>query len=434
MSKKINIFWFRRDLRFKDNHGLFRALVSDLPVLPVFIFDKEILNKLSDKNDARVTFIYSEIKKLEEVLHKNGSSFKILHSNPLDAFQKLVKIFPIHSVYANKDYEPYALRRDKKVADFLHRKGINFLTFKDHVIFEENEVLKDDGNPYTIFTPYSKRWKQVLGNQEIDEYSSEKKLDKLHKTEHFRIPTLGELGFEKSSVEVTLPVISRKIISNYSKTRDLPGIEGTTRLGIHLRFGTVSIREVTKTALELSEAFLNELIWRNFFIDILWHFPYVTDKAFKPKYDFIQWRNNEAEFKRWCRGETGYPLVDAGMRELNKTGFMHNRVRMVTASFLTKHLLIDWRWGEAYFAEKLLDYELASNNGNWQWAAGSGCDAAPYFRIFNPESQLKKFDPQEKYVRKWIPEYGTLKYPQPIVEHKFARERALNAYKEVLNW
>ncbi len=433
MNKKINIFWFRRDLRLKDNNGLFRALESGLSVLPVFVFDSEILDKLNDKKDARVSFIYSEIEKLTEALQKEGSSLKILCSNPQEAFQKLIKDFSINAVYTNKDYEPYAIQRDKKVAEFLRAKGIDFFAFKDHVILEENEVLKDNGDPYTVFTPYSKKWKQVLAKNEIPEFNSEKKLDRLFKTEPFEMPKLEELGFEKSSIEVSPPLISRGVISNYSKTRDLPGIKGTSRLGVHLRFGTISIREVTKIALKLSETFLNELIWRNFFIDILWHFPHVSDRAFKPKYDFIQWRNNETEFERWCRGQTGFPMVDAGMRELNETGFMHNRVRMITASFLTKHLLIDWRWGEAYFAEKLLDYELSSNNGNWQWAAGSGCDAAPYFRIFNPEAQLKKFDPQEKYIRNWIPEYGTLNYSQPIVEHKLARERALKTYKDALN-
>ncbi|MCG6186425.1 cryptochrome/photolyase family protein [Maribellus maritimus] len=432
MKEKINIFWFRRDLRLNDNHGLCKALQSELPVLPVFIFDSEILNKLSDKKDARVFFIYAEIQKIKDTLEKNGGSLKIFQMKPLEAFQKLVAEYEISAVYTNKDYEPYAILRDKDVGDFLQKKGIDFYSFKDQVIFDENEILKDDGTPYTIFTPYSKRWKQILGNQEIPEFQSENHVANFLKTKPFKSQKLEDLGFQKSSIEVSKPIISDKIISDYSKTRNIPAIEGTTRLGIHLRFGTVSIRALTRIAQRLSETFLNELIWRNFFIDILWHFPHVVDRAFKSKYDLIQWRNNEKEFEKWCRGETGYPMVDAGMRELNKTGFMHNRVRMVAASFLTKHLLVDWRWGEAYFAEKLLDYELASNNGNWQWAAGTGCDAVPYFRIFNPESQQKKFDPQAKYILKWIPEYGTMRYPHPLVEHKFARERALKTYKEAL--
>ncbi len=432
MNKKINVFWFRRDLRLNDNHGLFQALQFGLPVLPVFIFDTEILDQLNDKKDARVSFIFDETQKIKTELEKKGSSLKIFHSRPLNAFQNLTGEFQIQTVFMNKDYEPLAIQRDKCVAEFLQQKGVEFRTFKDHVIFEEDEVVKDDGNPYTVFTPYSKKWKQVFENQQISGFPSENKLENLLKIKPFQSQELEELGFKKSSIVIPPLFIPKELISNYEETRNLPAITGTTRLGGHLRFGTISIRKITKMAQNLSETFLNELIWRNFFIDILWHFPQVVTQSFKPKYDLIHWRNNEKEFERWCRGETGYPMVDAGMRELNETGFMHNRVRMVVASFLTKHLLIDWRWGETYFAEKLLDYELASNNGNWQWAAGTGCDAVPYFRIFNPEAQQKKFDPEGKYIFKWIPEYGTMKYPQPVVEHKFARERALKTYKEAL--
>ncbi len=432
MKERINVFWFRRDLRFHDNHALYQALNSGLPVLPIFIFDTEILEKLNDKRDARVSFIYAEIQKIKKELEKSGSSLKIFHAKPSEAFRELTKQFEVQTVFTNKDYEPYAKERDKKVGEFLKTIGIEFILFKDQVIFEENEVLKDGGTPYTVFTPYSKKWKQVLSETKISAFPSEKKRENFLKIKPFAFPELKDLGFEKTTIEVPLPNISEEIIRNYDKTRDLPAIFGTTRLGVHLRFGTVSIRELTRKATDWSETFLNELIWRNFFSTILWHFPQVVDTSFKPKYDFIQWRNDEKEFERWCNGETGYPMVDAGMRELNETGFMHNRVRMVAASFLTKHLLIDWRWGEAYFAEKLLDYELASNNGNWQWAAGTGCDAAPYFRIFNPESQQKKFDTKREYIRKWIPEIGTVKYPQPIVEHKFARERALTTYRTAL--
>jgi deoxyribodipyrimidine photo-lyase len=432
MKGKINIFWFRRDLRLHDNHALYQALNSGHPVLPVFIFDTEILGKLHTKNDARVSFIYAEIQKMKTKLEKSGSSLFVFHDKPVDAFKKLTDEFEIQAVYANKDYEPYAKERDKKVGESLRSKNVGFKLFKDHVIFEENEVLKDDGTPYTVFTPYSKKWKQVLGETEIPVFPSEKKLKNFLKTKPFSFPEPEELGFVKSAVEVPLPVISEEIIRNYAKTRDFPAVNGTTRLGVHLRFGTISIRELTRKALQWSETFLNELIWRNFFSTILWYFPQVVDKAFKPKYDFIQWRNNEKEFERWCNGKTGYPMVDAGMRELNATGFMHNRVRMVTAGFLTKHLLIDWRWGEAYFADKLLDYELASNNGNWQWAAGTGCDAVPYFRIFNPESQQKKFDPDGEYVKRWVPEVETSAYPKPVVSYKTAMERALQAYRKVL--
>lgn len=429
---KIAVFWLRRDLRLTDNHGLFQALNSGLPVLPVFIFDPNILGKLSDKNDARVSFIYHEVQKIKRETEKAGSSLKVFHALPLEAFQQLIQQYEIAAVFTNNDYEPYAIQRDSAVQTFLKSKGIEFHAFKDHIIFEGGEIRKDNGEPYTVFTPYSKKWKQVLGDNPVQEFSSEKYLNRFIKTGPFDFPELKEIGFEPGRIQPPPQEIPENIIRDYAKTRDFPAVLGTSKLGVHLRFGTISIREVTRKALELSEVFLNELIWRNFFMDILWHFPQVETRAFKPKYDFIAWRNDEKEFERWCRGETGFPLVDAGMRELNETGFMHNRVRMVTASFLTKHLLIDWRWGEAYFAEKLLDFELASNNGNWQWAAGCGCDAAPYFRVFNPEAQQKKFDPQGKYILKWVPEYGTSRYPQPIVEHTFARERVLSVYKNAL--
>ena len=432
MKQKIVVFWFRRDLRLTDNAGLFHALKSGLPVLPVFIFDTDILEKLSSKSDARVTFIHAELRKINAETEKQGSSLKVLHDKPLDAFRKLTNEFEIAAVYTNNDYEPYAIQRDKEVEAFLKLNGIEFHSFKDHVVFEHNEVVKDDGTPYTVFTPYSRKWKQRLGDSEIPEFPSQKHLYNLLKTEPFHFPEINEIGFERSQIQIPEMNISEQLINEYAEKRDLPALDATSKLGIYLRFGTISIREVTRIARNLSEVFLNELIWRNFFSNILWHFPQVENKAFKPKYDFIQWRNNEKEFDLWCRGETGYPLVDAGMRELNETGFMHNRVRMVTASFLTKHLLIDWRWGETYFAEKLLDFELASNNGNWQWAAGCGCDAAPYFRVFSPEAQQKKFDAQAKYILKWVPEFGTVTYPQPIVDHAFARERVLTVYKKAL--
>jgi deoxyribodipyrimidine photo-lyase len=432
MKQKIAVFWFRRDLRLNDNTGLFHALESGLPVLPVFIFDTVILEKLNSKSDARVSFIHAELSKINAETEKQGSSLKVLHDKPLDAFWKLINEFEIASVYTNNDYEPYAIQRDKEVEKVLKEKGIEFYSFKDHVVFEHNEVVKGDGTPYTVFTPYSKKWKQILGDNEISEFPSQKHLYNLFKTHPFHFPEINEIGFEKSQIQIPEMDISERHIREYAEKRDLPALDATSKLGIYLRFGTISIREVTRIARNLSEVFLNELIWRNFFSSILWHFPQVENKAFKPKYDFIQWRNNEKEFEMWCRGKTGYPLVDAGMRELNETGFMHNRVRMITASFLTKHLLIDWRWGEAYFAEKLLDFELASNNGNWQWAAGCGCDATPYFRVFNPEAQQKKFDPEAKYILKWVPEYGTIQYPQPIVYHVFARERVLRVYKKAL--
>ena len=431
MRERINIFWFRRDFRLDDNTGLFHALNAEFPVLPIFIFDKNILDKLN-QDDARVTFIYQRILQIKEQLENRDSSLLVYYDAPINVFKKLITEYDIQSVFANKDYEPFARERDEKINSLLEASGVKFQTFKDHVIFEENEILKDSGEPYTIFTPYSKKWKSVQGDNEIKGFPSEQKLRNLIKIAPFDLPELNKIGFKASKIQIPEPNISKELITNYALKRDIPAETGTSRLGVHLRFGTVSIRKVTQLARNLSEVFLNELIWRNFFIDILWHFPHVVNKSFKPKYDLIQWRNNEDEFEKWSRGVTGYPFVDAGMRELNATGFMHNRVRMVTASFLTKHLLIDWRWGEAYFAEKLLDFELASNNGNWQWAAGTGCDAAPYFRIFNPESQQKKFDPESNYISKWIPEYGTLQYPHPIIDHSFARERALKVYSEAL--
>ena len=432
MTQKIAVFWFRRDLRLNDNTGLFHALNSGFPVLPVFIFDTEILEKLNSKSDARVTFIHSQIGKIYDKLQKTGSSLKVFHDSPLTAFQKLTNEFEVAAVFTNTDYEPYAIKRDKEVEQFLNEKGIGFYSYKDHVIFEHNEVVKDDGTPYTVFTPYSRKWKQLFDSSEKREYPSENCMHGFLKAKPFDFPELQEIGFQQSEIKIPEMNISEQLIKNYAEKRDLPALDATSKLGVYLRFGTVSIRDMTRIAQNLSEVFLNELIWRNFFSNILWHFPHVENKAFKPKYDFVQWRNNENEFEAWCRGETGYPLVDAGMRELNETGFMHNRVRMVTASFLVKHLLIDWRWGEAYFAEKLLDFDLASNNGNWQWAAGCGCDAAPYFRVFSPDAQQKKFDPEAKYILKWVPEYGTFGYRQPIVDHAFARDRVLKVFKKAL--
>jgi len=430
MAQKIVVFWYRRDLRLFDNHGFYRALNSGLPVLPVFIFDTDILKDLIAKDDARLSFIHSEVQKLKTSLEEKGSTLTIFHGKPLEVFGQLIKDYEIEKVYCNKDYEPYGTQRDKDVSKFLAKNSIEFLSFKDQVIFEEDEVVKDDGSPYTVFTPFSKMWKKAYNKLEVPYYGSENHFDNLLPVSSpLNMPRLKELGFVKSELNFPAAHISKDIIQNYAEVRDLPAVRGTSRLGIHLRFGTISIRVLVKTAAELSEVFLNELIWREFYAAILWHFPRVVAESFKSKYDFIQWRNDEKEFEKWCRGETGYPMVDAGMRELNETGFMHNRVRMITASFLTKHLLIDWRWGEAYFAEKLLDFELASNNGNWQWAAGTGCDAAPYFRIFNPEEQQKKFDAEKKYISKWVPEYSSNDYFQPMVDHKLARARALNAYK-----
>lgn len=436
MNKKVSIFWFRRDLRLQDNAGLYHALKTDHPVLPIFIFDTEILQSLP-KNDARVSFIYESLQALQNNLEENyGSSIAIYHGKPLDTFRSLLNQFDIQAVYCNTDYEPYAQRRDDEIRDELNLRNIEFKSFKDQVIFEKNEIVKDDGTPYVVYTPYMRKWKQKFhSDQPVMEYDSTSYLNQCFKQTKWPDVSLKDMGFIRSDIVVPAPEVSPSLLNSYEKTRNFPAKDqGTSKLGPHLRFGTVSIRQIVRKSLNAeNETFLNELIWREFFMQILWHFPHTVHKAFKPKYDRIPWRNNEKEFEKWKNGETGYPLVDAGMRELNATGFMHNRVRMLVASFLCKHLLIDWRWGEAYFALKLLDFELSSNIGNWQWAAGSGVDAAPYFRIFNPITQVAKFDKQKEYINKWVPELQELSYPPMMVDHKSARERCLKVYKEALN-
>ncbi len=428
IGSDTTIFWFRRDLRLQDNAGLFRALKENENVVPLFIFDTEILDKLDDKKDKRVEFILQSLILIDEELKKSGSSLLILSGNPVEIYKKLKP----KAVYTNHDYEPYAIQRDAKVKEILNAKGVEFKTYKDQVIFEKAEVIKDDGTPYTIFTPYSRKWKAALTKFYLKSYPTEKHFHNLKKLKPLPVLSLRDIGFDETHPHFPERAIKQSIIEKYDTTRNFPAINGTTKLSIHLRFGTVSIRKLAQLAIKKNDTWLNELIWRDFYHMILWHFPHVEKKSFKPAYDNIEWRNNPNEFKAWCQGETGYPIVDAGMRELNTTGFMHNRVRMIVASFLTKHLLIDWRWGEAYFAEKLLDYDLAANNGGWQWAAGSGCDAAPYFRVFNPQLQTEKFDSKLVYVRKWVPEFESDKYSKPIVEHAFARERVLRVYKQGL--
>ncbi|RXR28496.1 deoxyribodipyrimidine photo-lyase [Flavobacterium piscinae] len=427
----MTIFWFRRDLRLDDNIGLFHALNSNEEVLPIFIFDEAILSQLP-KDDARVTFIHECLSTIQHQLNEIGKSLAIFHGKPLDIFEKLIREQKINTVYTNHDYEPYARKRDKEVYQLFKEHNIEFKTSKDQVIFEKSEVAKDDGNPYVVYTPYSRKWKEKFKTIPLVHYESEKKLAKIA-SHSYPFLSLKEIGFEPSPIKVAPYDISEKLISNYEATRNFPAIKGTSMLGIYLRFGAVSIRKMVAKAIEnKNETFWNELIWREFFMQILWHFPQTINKSFKEKYDAIRWNNNETDFKNWCEGKTGYPIVDAGMRELNTTGHMHNRVRMIVASFLCKHLLIDWRWGEAYFALKLLDYEQASNIGNWQWSAGSGVDAAPYFRIFNPTEQIKKFDKDWQYIKKWVPEVETSAYAKPIVDHKEARERCLKVYKEAV--
>lgn len=427
-----NIFWHRRDLRIHDNAGLYKALKSGETIQPIFIFDSTILSKLP-VSDQRVLFIHQEIQKLKAKYAEFGSDLKVFHGNPRDIIPLIVETYKAKTVYTNRDYEPYALQRDKALFEQLKEKKCELIGAKDHVIFEKNEVLKADGLPYTVFTPYSRKWKEQLNEFYLSSYPVEKYSKYLNQTVAEPLPSLENIGFN-SEQTVEFPSLETPLstIERYNETRDIPSILGTSRLSIHLRFGTISIRELARIAKAKNETYLNELIWRDFYQMIIFHFPHSARDSFKKQYDQIQWERNEAHFKAWCEGKTGYPLVDAGMRELNTTGFMHNRVRMVVASFLTKHLLIDWRLGEAYFAEKLLDFELASNTGGWQWAAGCGCDAAPYFRVFNPTSQQEKFDKEFKYIKKWVLEFGTSDYPNPIIEHKFARERVLARYKEAL--
>ncbi|MES2701957.1 MAG: deoxyribodipyrimidine photo-lyase [Bacteroidota bacterium] len=432
MTQPISIFWVRRDLRLDDNAGLYHALKSGNAVLPIFIFDTNILDELEDKHDKRVHFIRDAIVAMQEDLVKLGTTLRVMHSTPVECFTKLFAEYKVAAVYTNHDYEPYARQRDKEIAELVASHGATFHTFKDQVIFEKGEVVKDNGEPYTVFTPYSRKWKERLTEFHLKPYPNRKYFKHFLQHTPMLIPSLEALGFKEAPPDAPPAELDEEIARNYDKTRDYPAISGTTRISVHLRFGTVSIRQLAKQAQELNGTLLNELIWRDFYQAILWHFPHVVSYSFKKEYDKIQWRNNEQEFAKWCAGQTGYPIVDAGMRQMNETGFMHNRVRMVVASFLTKHLLIDWRWGEAYFGTKLLDYDLAANNGGWQWAAGCGCDAAPYFRVFNPYLQTKKFDPELKYIRKWVPEFEELSYPQPIVVHEAARERCLKVYKAAL--
>jgi deoxyribodipyrimidine photo-lyase len=434
MSKqKVSIFWFRRDLRLDDNRGLHNALQSDFPVLPVFIFDKHILNDLLDKKDARVSFIHQELSEINKELESKTSRLKTFYSTPEESFKALLDQYDVQEVHANRDYEPYATARDEKVKDILG-DHVQFVTRKDQVIFESDEVLKDNGTPYLVYTPYSKKWLSKVTIKDYESYPSALESDNFFKSRFEKIISLKEMGFEQTEIKLPGKKLKAETVEKYADERNFPSKDSTSHLGLHYRFGTVSIRKMARKASKSDEnTYLKELIWREFFMTILHHFPRVVENNYSKKYDGIEWRNNEEEFEKWKTGKTGYPLVDAGMRELNQTGFMHNRVRMLVASFLTKHLLIDWKWGEAYFAEKLLDFDLSSNNGNWQWSAGTGVDAQPYFRVFNPTTQIDKFDKDRIYIRKWVPEFGTDRYPKEMVEHKMARERAIAEFKRAVN-
>ena len=433
MKPTVNIFWFRRDLRLYDNAGLYHALKNGNPVLPLFIFDRNILDELEDKTDRRVEFIHLSLQHIQQQLIKMDSSLDTRYGTPTDIFKNLLNEYNVEKVFTNHDYEPYAKERDAAIEKLLNEQGTGFYSYKDQVILEKNEVLKDDGKPYTIFTPYSRKWKAVLTEFDLKSYPSRKYFNNFYKQPERKIITLEKMNFTTTGQSFPGKEWQGAIIRNYKEQRDIPSVEGTSRLSVHLRFGTISIRHLINKGWDMSEKWVNELIWREFYMSILWHFPYVIEKAFKPAYDFLPWKNNEVEFQKWCDGMTGYPIVDAGMRELNATGFMHNRLRMITAMFLTKYLLIDWRWGEAYFAKKLLDFELSSNNGGWQWSSGTGVDAAPYFRIFNMTEQTKRFDPKLEYIKKWVPEFQELNYPSPIIDYTFARKRCLDFFKKRLS-
>lgn len=433
MKPIINIMWFRRDLRLNDNAAFYHALKSNNPVLPIFIFDKNILDDIENKNDRRVEFIHAALEELQEKLNSLKSNLEVFHSTPVETFKMLNDKYTIDKVFINRDYEQYAIDRDAAIEELLLQGGASIHAFKDQVVFDKEEILKDDRTPYTVFTPYSRKWKAKLTSSYLKSYPTEKYFSNLFKQLPKKILSLEEIGFKKAGILFPSKELNEAVITHYSIQRDYPSRVGTSKLGVHLRFGTISIRQIAKRAIEINETFLNELIWRDFYHSILWHFPHVRKgKSFKKEYDLIEWINNEEQFKQWCEGKTGYPIVDAGIRELNATGYMHNRVRMIVASFLTKHLLIDWRWGEAYFATKLLDFDYAANNGGWQWASGSGCDAAPYFRVFNPYLQTMKFDKDLKYIRKWVPELDSFDYPKPMVQHEAARKRALETYSKFL--
>ncbi|TGE15405.1 cryptochrome/photolyase family protein [Hymenobacter elongatus] len=431
---KIVLFWHRRDLRLHDNAGLAVALQSGLPVVPLFIYDREILDQLPSRRDARVTFIYDEVERLGRQTEQAGGTFLAFYGRPLEVFAQLVQHYEVAGVYTNEDYEPYAAVRDAAIAELIKPAGTEFRVFKDQVIFAKNEILSKSGTPPRVFGAYSKTWLAALRDEHLVPYPS---------TEHFvesnlmplaeaaPRPTLEQMGFERYEQFVPAAELpAAALVSNYHNTRDKPGlVNSSTRRSVHLRFGTLSVRELMQQAKELNPKLLNELIWRDFFMMILWHYPFTATESYDPRLRLVPYRNNEDEFRAWCEGRTGYPLVDAGMRELNQTGYMPNRARIAAAGFLVKHLLIDWRWGDRYFADKLLDYDMSQNVGNWQWMAGTGAVAAPWFRVYSPQSQQEQYDTTFDYVRQWIPEFGTRDYPTPIVEHKFARERAIATFR-----
>ena len=426
MANEETLFWFRRDLRLEDNHGLYQAALRGRRVRPLFIFDTDILDKLP-RADARVEFILRAVEKLHHDLRALGGGLTVEIGRPIEVIARLIAQHKISEVITNEDYEPYATERDRKIRAQLTAAGVGFTAFKDHVIFGPGDILKDDGTPYRVYGAYARRWRERFTADMPKPYRSGSALLKVGATRGAGPPTLARLGFTPAGIEFPDPRPSKKIIAEYADTRNLMGVDGTSRMGVHLRFGTISVRKLARISID-SSVYFGELIWREFFMQVLAHNPRTTRESYDLRFERVRWRSSRADFKRWCEGRTGYPVVDAGMRELNQTGFMHNRARMITGSFLCKHLLLDWRWGERYFALKLLDYDQSSNVGNWQWVAGCGCDPAPYFRVFNPTLQAKRFDPTGLYAGRWIPELEDGSYTDPMVPHEFARRRALGTF------
>ena len=465
------LVWFRRDLRLADNAALHHALAAARQVHCAFVFDREILDVLPDPADRRVEFIWDSAAELKAALERHGGTLTVRHARVGEAIPALARELGVTAVFANHDYEPQAIARDAAVGRALAQHGIALHTFKDQVVFEKDEVLTADGRPYSVFTPYRNAWLKKLTPFHLEAYPVEKRLDCLAQVPAAPLPALEAMGFRRTSLRELgiVPGMTgaaqafadfRKRMRYYKERRDYPAQKGPSYLSVHLRFGTISIRELARAAHaaagEGAQTWLNELVWRDFYHQILWHYPHVVAGAFRHEYDALRFPNDEGLWRAWCEARTGYPLVDAAMRQLNQTGYMHNRLRMVVASFLVKDLLVDWRRGERYFAEKLNDFDLAANNGGWQWAASTGCDAQPYFRIFNPVSQSLKFDPEGRFIRKYVPELAgfdddaihepwTLStdaqrtagvvigkdYPAPVVDHAAARKKALDLYAAV---
>jgi deoxyribodipyrimidine photo-lyase len=443
---KIAVHWFRCDLRLSDNVGLHAAVKAADEVVPIFIFDPKIL-KAPDVSANQVGFMIECLHSLEKNVEAAGGKMIFRHGEVLDEMKSVLKETGAHALYYNRDYEPYARERDAAVEKMARALGVEVHSFADNVVHEPGEVLKDDGKPYGVFTPFSKAWR-ARGKPAVLPAVKFPACREGKKPQGLELPSAEKLGLK---VEIKLPPTGERAardrlkefvagdVLHYRENRDFPARMGTSRLSPHLRLGTISPRTALAAAEDAggknparknsSDVFVNELIWREFYKHILWHFPHVAKGCFRPQYDDLEWENDDKKFAAWCEGRTGYPLVDAGMRQLNTTGWMHNRVRMVTAMFLTKDLLISWQWGERYFMQKLLDADLAANNGGWQWSAGTGTDAQPWFRIFNPTTQAEKFDPEGRYIHQYVEEVDTRNYPAPIVDHAQQRVKALALFK-----